>query len=120
MPRLLCRTVETFDIQGRGTVVVLEPLADWRIPSSERVFRREAIRIFRPDRSSIRTFIKDIDFLRRSESEEMTIALPLDIPADAVPFGSMIFLERDGTEPIMWDGSKAEFSPPAPPFTVPA
>lgn len=110
MPRLLCESIETFHINGRGTVVVLEDPPDWRIPRSERVHLREAIRILRPDRSSIRTFIKDLEFMRKfGGGESVLIMLPFDVSADAVPAGSMIFLERDGTEPILCDGFQADF-----------
>jgi hypothetical protein len=120
MPKLLCKTIETHDITGRGAVVVLEDPQDWRVPSSEPIRRREAIRILLPDGSSIRTFIKDIEFMRKfGGGEACLIGLPFDVPADAVPAGSMIFLEREDSTPIMWDGHRAEFSPPPSPVPLP-
>jgi hypothetical protein len=111
MPKLLCKTIEAFHIQGRGTVVTLEDPADWRIPAKEVVKRREAIRILRPDHSSVKTFIKDFEFLRKRGGEEaIVITLPNDVGVDDVPNGSLVFLEREDAEPVLWDGRKAEFT----------
>ena len=118
---MLCKTIETFDIRGRGTVVVLQDQQDWRIRSSERVFRRETIRILRPDGASVRTFIKDLEFIRKfGGGEAVAIMLPSDVPASAVPADSIIFVEREDEEPIMWDGSQAEFFAPSRSLTIPA
>jgi hypothetical protein len=111
MPKLLCKTIEAFHIQGRGTVVTLEDPCDWRIPAKEVVRRREAIRILRPDKSSVKTFIKDFDFIRKfGGGEALVIQLPNDVSVDDVPNGSLVFLEREDAEPILWDGRKAEFA----------
>ena len=111
MPKLLCKTIEAFHIQGRGTVVTLEDPCDWRIPAKEVVRRREAIRILRPDKSSVKTFIKDFDFIRKfGGGEALVIQLPNDVSVDDVPNGSLVFLEREDAEPILWDGGKAEFA----------
>ena len=111
MPKLLCKTIEAFHIQGRGTVVTLEDPCDWRIPAKEIVKRREVIRILRPDQSSVKTFIKDFDFVRKFEGgEALVIQLPNDVGVADVPNGSLVFLEREDEEPILWDGRKAEFT----------
>ena len=111
MPKLLCKTIEAFHVEGRGTVVTLEDPCDWRIPAREVVKRREAIRILRPDQSSVKTFIKDFEFMRKfGGGEALIILLPNDVSVDDVPPESLIFLEREDSEPIVWDGSKAEFT----------
>lgn len=111
MPKLLCKTIESFHIQGRGTVVTLEDPCDWRIPAREVVKRREAIRILRPDQSSVKTFIKDFEFVRKfGGGEALVIQLPNDVSVDDVPPESLIFLEREDSESILWDGRKAEFT----------
>lgn len=111
MPKLLCKTIEAFHIQGRGTVVMLEDPCEWRIPAKEVVKRREAIRILRPDQSSVKTFIKDFEFMRKfGGGEALIIQLPNDVGVDDVPNGSLVFLEREDAEPILWDGRKADFT----------
>ena len=111
MPKLLCKTIETFKIEGRGTIVVLQDPEDWRIPATEHVKRREAIRILRPDKSSVKTFIKDFEFIRKfGGGSGLVIQLPNDVSADDVPPDSLVFLEREDDEPILWDGRKAEFT----------
>jgi hypothetical protein len=111
MPKLLCKTIEAFHIEGFGTFVLLEDLSEWRIPATEVVKLREAIRILRPDQSSVKTFIKDFDYPRRSDGGlTLMIRLPNDVKVSDVPPGSLIFLEREDSEPIPWDGRKAEFS----------
>lgn len=111
MPKLLCKTIETFHIKGRGTVVTLEDPCDWRIPAKEVVKRREAIRILRPDESSVKTFIKDFDYVRKfGGGEALLIQLPNDVGVDDIPNGSLVFLEREDEDSIFWDGRKAEFT----------
>jgi hypothetical protein len=111
MPKLLCKTIETFNIEGRGTIVVLQDPEDWRIPPTEVVKRREAIRILRPDQSSVKTFIKDFEFIRKfGGGSGVVIQLPNDVSVDDVPPESLVFLEREDDEPILWDGRKAEFT----------
>ena len=110
MPKLLCKSIETFNIEGRGTIVVLQDPEDWRIPPNEVVKKQEAIRILRPDQSSVKTFIKDLEFIRKfGGGSGVVIQLPNDVSADDVPPDSMIFLEREDGDPILWDGLKAEF-----------
>lgn len=40
----------------------------------------------------------------------LLIQLPNDVAVDDVPSGSLIFLEREDSEPILWDGQKALFT----------
>ncbi len=111
MPKLLCKTIETFNIEGRGTIVVLQDPEDWRITPTEVVKRREAIRILRPDESSVKTFIKDFEFIRKfGGGSGIVIQLPNDVSVGDVPPESLVFLEREDDEPILWDGRKAEFT----------
>ena len=111
MRKLLCKTIEAFHIQGRGTVVTLDDPCEWRIPAKEVVKRRETIRILRPDQSSVKTFIKDFEFMRKfGGGEALIIQLPNDVGGDDVQNGSLVFLEREDAEPILWDGRKAEFT----------
>lgn len=86
--------------------MTLEDPKDWRIPASEVVKRREQIRILRPDQSSVKTFIKDFEFIRTfGGGEGLLILLPNNLGVEEVPAGSLIFLEREGDEPILWDGT---------------
>ena len=111
MPKLLCKTIEAFNIEGRGTCVVLEDPSEWRIPAKEVVKHREQIRILRPDQSSIKTFIKNFEYLRKfGGGESLVIQLPKDVLKEHVPDGSMVFLEREDSESIVWNGEKAEFT----------
>jgi hypothetical protein len=111
MPKLLCKTLEAFHIEGRGTIVTLEDPIEWRIPAKEVVKRREAIRILRPDKSSIQTFIKDLDYVRKfGGGEALVIQLANDVEVDDVPSGSLVFLEREDADSILWDGTKSKFS----------
>ena len=111
MPKLLCKTIETFNIEGRGIIVVLQDPEDWRIPATEVVKRRESIRILRPDQSSVKTFIKDFEFVRKfGGGSGIVIQLPNDVTVDDVPPESLVFLEREDNEPILWDGLKTEFT----------
>ena len=105
MPKLLCKISDSFAIEGRGTVAVLESTEDWRIPRDERVHRREMVRILRPDQTSLQTFIKDFDFVRRPDGKEsIALTFPNDVKAEHAPPGSTIFLEREDDVPIYWDG----------------
>jgi len=105
MPKLLCKIADSFSIEGRGTVIVLEPMDEWRIPRSEPVHRKEVIRILRPDQSSTKTFIKDFDFIRHGGGREsLAFTLPRKVGAEDAPADSMIFLEREDDVPIFWDG----------------
>lgn len=110
MATLLCKTIEAFRIEGRGTIVVLQDPEEWRIPATEHVKRREAIRILRPDKSSVKTFIKDFEFIRKfGGGSGLIIQLPNDVSVDDVPPESLVFLEREDDEPILWDGRNNSF-----------
>ncbi|WP_050025034.1 hypothetical protein [Verrucomicrobium sp. BvORR034] len=101
MPKLLCKTIETFTVAGRGTIVVLQDPEDWRIPATENVRRREAIRILRPDGSSVKTFIKDFEFISKfGGGSAIVIQLPADVSAEDVPPDSLVFLEREDDQPL--------------------
>ncbi|MCH7227430.1 hypothetical protein [Haloferula sp. A504] len=105
MPKLLCKIIDSFSIEGRGTVIALESMYEWRIPRSEPVHRREVIRILRPDQSSTTTFIKDFDFIRHAGGREsLAFTLPRNVGVEDAPADSMIFLEREDDVPIFWDG----------------
>ncbi len=111
MPKLLCKTIEAFHIEGRGTIVTLEDPSEWRIPAKEVVKRREAIRILRPDKSSVKTFIKDFDYVRKfGGGEALVIQLPNDVKVDDVPKDSLVFLEREDDASILWGGLRTEFT----------
>ena len=111
MPKLLCKTIEAFKIEGRGTIVVLQDPEDWRIPATEHVKNREAIRILRPDKSSVKTFIKEFEFVRKfGGGSGLIIELPRDVSVDDVPPDSLVFLEREDDDPLLWDGTTAQFT----------
>ena len=78
--------------------------------ATELVKRREVIRILRPDKSSVKTFIKHFEFIRKfGGASGIVIQLPNDVTVDDVPPDSLIFLEREDDQPIMWDGTKAKY-----------
>ena len=105
MPKLLCKAFDVFSIDGQGTVIVLEPSCKWRIPQDEVLKQYEVIRILRPDQTSLKTFIKGFEFIRKSGvADGLCIMLPKDIGKADVPGDSLIFLERDGSEPVIWEG----------------
>ncbi len=112
MPKLLCSIAEVFHIEGRGTVAILEDQNTWRIPANEEVHVREAIRILRPDRSFIKTFIKSFDWLKKAATSSLAVGLPADVGVNDIPPASLVFLERDDENPLFWDGRRAEFTPP--------
>ncbi|RYD66631.1 MAG: hypothetical protein EOP83_04560 [Verrucomicrobiaceae bacterium] len=109
MPKLLCKTVDSFAIEGLGTIVLLEDSKEWRIPADEVVRIRESIRMLRPDGSSIKTFIKGLEFALVRGSDQMAIELPKGVGVQDVPAGSLVFLEREDADPILWDGVRASF-----------
>ncbi|MEM7147163.1 MAG: hypothetical protein AAF591_18750 [Verrucomicrobiota bacterium] len=114
MPKLLCKVTETFAIQGRGVVAILENDAEWRIPRDEVVNRREVIRVLRPDETSVKTFIKDFEFVTRAGGKsDLAITFPKNVTLEDVPPHSMIFLEREDGEAILWDGVSSHITKPA-------
>ncbi len=106
MPKLLCKVVDTFSIQGRGVVAVLEEGEEWRIPPDEVIKHKEVIRILHPEGASVQTFLKEFEFVTKANgTSQLAITFPKNIELSDVPPGSLIFLEREDADSILWDGT---------------
>ena len=75
----------------------------WQIDPTESTHRRERIQIRTPSGHSISTFIRDIEMINRGRDRGsgVCVSLPRSVVAQDIPEGSELWLERDGTEPLM-------------------
>jgi hypothetical protein len=69
----------------------------------ERIHRRERIQIRTQTGGCVSTFIRDIEMINRGPNHRSSVAfsLPRSILPEDVPAGSELWLERDGTEPLI-------------------
>ncbi|HEV2693688.1 MAG TPA: hypothetical protein VG347_12415 [Verrucomicrobiae bacterium] len=102
MPKRAAIIDTVFSIDGIGTVVAL-PNEDWRsLNPKERIFRRERIQIRTPSGSCLSTFIRAIEMINRvREQGGIAFSRPSSIMPMDIPAGSELWLERDGTEPLI-------------------
>ena len=102
MPKKVAIIDAVFSIDGRGTVIAL-PMEDrWALGPHERIHRHERIQIRTPSGVCISTFIKDLAMINRGrERGGVAFSLPRSVKAEDVPVGSELWLERDGTEPLL-------------------
>jgi hypothetical protein len=102
MPRKVATIDAVFSIDGIGTVIAL-PIGDkWEIDPEERIHRRERIQIRTPCGGCLATFIRDIEMINWGrERGGVAFSLPRSITPRDVPAGSELWLERDGTEPLL-------------------
>ena len=106
MPKRLSEITDTFTIEGRGFIAVLEDESKWAIPSTEAFHEKELIRVRNKTGDELKTFIKAIQSLGRSDRGPTTvIVFPKNITQQDVAKGDIIYLERDGSEPLLWDGT---------------
>ena len=102
MPKRVARIDAVFSIEGRGTVVALEKEDSWSLDPTEAIHHRERIQIRTPGGEHILTFIENIEFIKRGRGQgSVALGLPQTVKPDHIPAGSELWLERDGTEPVL-------------------
>ena len=102
MPKKVATIDTVFSIDGIGTVIALPSEDQWFIHPGEVIHRRERIQIRTPDGDSVSTFIRDIEMINRGRDHgSVCFSLPRSVEPDDIPNGSELWLERDGTEPLI-------------------
>jgi len=82
-------------------VIALPKEAEWELVK-EQIYRRERIQIRTRTGGCISTYIRDIEFINRGADQgSVAFCLPASITREDVPEGSELWLERDGTEPLI-------------------
>ena len=102
MPKRVATIDAVFSIDGIGTVIALAKEDQWTLDPREGICRRERIQIRTTGGGCLTTFIKEIEMINRGrERGSVAFSLPSSITADEIPAGSELWLERDGTEPLL-------------------
>ena len=102
MPKRVAIIDALFSLDSVGTVICLPKEEEWTLDSKEAIHRRERIQIRTPSGGCLSTFIKDIEMINRGrERGGVAFSLPRSITAEDVPAGCELWLERDGTEPLL-------------------
>lgn len=102
MPKKVAKIDAVFAIDGIGTVIAMPKEGEWSIDASEPIHRQERIQIRTPDGGRIETFVKAIEMINRGrEKGGLGFRLPKNIAAESIVPGSELWLERDGTEPLL-------------------
>jgi hypothetical protein len=102
MPKKVATIDTVFSIDGVGTVVALPKEDLWAIDPKETIHRGERIQIRTKSGDCLSTFIKDIEMVNRGrEGCSVAFSLPRSITPKDIPEGSELWLERDGTEPLI-------------------
>ena len=102
MPKRVALIDMVFPIEGRGTVISLLKDEHWSLDSNEAIYPRKRIQIRKPDGSRLSTLIKDIDAINRGKGRYgFAFSLPKEVAKADIPDGSELWLERDGTEPLI-------------------
>jgi len=102
MPKKVATIDTMFSIEGIGTVIALPKENQWTLDPAERVHRRERIQIRTPSGGCISTYIRDIEMINRGRDRGgICFSLPDSIVAQDIAEGSELWLERDGTEPLI-------------------
>lgn len=102
MPKRVTIIDAVFSIDGVGTVIALSKEDTWAIDPQEQIHRRERIQIRTQNGGFLSTFIQDIQMINRGrERGSVAFSLPRSIRAEDIPAGSELWLERDGTEPLV-------------------
>jgi hypothetical protein len=101
MPKRVSTIDLAISIQGLGTVIWLPDQSEWSIAASEAIHRRERIQIRTLAGGCISTFVKDIPMISRRPPSGISLLLPPPILPDDLPERSELWLERDGTEPLI-------------------
>ena len=83
-------------------MIALPKEDQWLIDPNEVIQRRERIQIRTPSGRCVSTFIKDIEMINRGRDlGGVCFSLPHSITRQDIPNGSELWLERDGTEPLI-------------------
>jgi hypothetical protein len=102
MPKKVATIDAVFSIDGIGTVIALPKEDQWALDPRERIHRRERIQIRTPGGGCLSTYIRDIEMINRGRDHGgITFSLPRSVKSEDIPAGSEIWLERDGTEPMI-------------------
>jgi hypothetical protein len=102
MPKRVATIDTVFSIDGIGTVVALPNEDQWTLDPTERIHRRERIQIRTQSGGCLSTFIRDIEMIDRGrERGGVCFSLPRSVAPEDIPDGSELWLERDGTEPLI-------------------
>lgn len=102
MPKKVATIEAVFSIDGIGTVITLPKEDLWTLDPRENVHRRERIQIRTKAGRCLSTFVRDIEMINRGRDYgSIAFSLPRSIKPEDIPAGSELWLERDGTEPLM-------------------
>lgn len=102
MAKMVAIIDTVFEIDGVGTVIVLPKEDQWAIDAGEQIHRRERIQIRTPSGGCFSTFIRDFEMINRGRDRgSVAFSLPAAFVPEDVPSGSELWLERDGTEPLL-------------------
>jgi hypothetical protein len=102
VPTRVAKIDAVFSIDGIGTVVALPKEADWQLEPKEPIHRRERIQIRTPGGGCISTYVREFEMINRGRAQgSVAFSLPRSIRKEDVPEGSELWLERDGTEPVI-------------------
>lgn len=106
MPTLVSSIDDVFAVEGVGTVICLPKEEHWALPATEAIHSKERIQIRKPDGQIISTFIKEIVSMNRGrERGSVAFLLPSIIEKSDVPDGSVLWLERNGSVPMLADAT---------------
>lgn len=102
MPKKVAIIDTVFSIDGIGTVIALPKEDQWVLDPAESIQRHERIQIRTQNGGCLSTFIRDIEMINRGrDCGSVAFSLPRAITPVDVPAGSELWLERDGTEPLI-------------------
>lgn len=102
MPKKVAKIDAVYSLDGVGTVIALPTEDEWLIDPSESIHQRERIQIRAPSGQCVSTFIKNVEMINRGRDRlGVCFSLPRNVIAKDVPDGSELWLERDGTEPLI-------------------
>src|SRR4051812_9978289 len=102
MPKKVATIDAVFSIDGIGTVIALPKEDQWALDPGERIHRRERIQIRTQSGGCLSTFIRDIEMINSGRDHGgIAFSLPRSIVPEDVPAGSELWLERDGTKPLI-------------------
>ena len=102
MPKLIAKTDQVLEIEGRGTFVCLPKEDAWDLDPTATIHKRERIQIRTPEGRLIETYIKEIEFINRGRGRGgIALLLPREFSKRDVPESSEVWLQRNGDEPII-------------------
>ena len=102
MPKKVAIIDAVFSLDGIGTVIAVPKEDQWALDPKEQIHRHELIQIRTQSGGCLSTFIRDIEMINRGRDRGgVAFSLPRSIQPEDVPAGSELWLERDGTEPLI-------------------